>query len=986
MSSQILQGEAINALSTLSKLSQVCESWWAIEIAVHINKELLNNDTKAYIKQLAENYPNLNVSHIVRNLLLLSESNSAILYVDGICERLKEYKSSGIVDAIARGAIESSNLLPLYLDPERTPDLNHLLDYCSYSLFDQYILFRNTLFEQLGKNIAHDSELVKQARDLASAIGDWELLNVLNPKNDVDEWVANVVLRYTEGDYNAVLISVADAIRHGNPSMFGMLEIYARAKIYTSSVGSGHTFFDRLSDELARILTLDPQTSQRLAYLEKIAIKFRGESWAKSLAFHTLTIERWDSNAEIVEVARLQTACLGTANTPKARYKEFGLEQIKSLEPAKIPQYRLLRYTPIPPEAGLLNKSDFPIYSDYLRTQSRFLLEHDRIPDACAFCIDEYLTNDVAFRHLPIIELCNSLIACDFSDRDFLVLCLNILDIYAKNANTKLDERRAELFQDFLAISGQHEPSKIFELDEVDTRVAYFLREVCLPNQLDNIIEFESYDDVSHERVAIIDFLIKAGAKDVETLRAEQDRVLETLFAEKLRAKIESGKLYVDVPALQSHRRNVYRSLYEEAKSVEGGVSLNPLSEESSIDSHDLFAFSKESNIAVASSDRSKILVQIFNSAVEDFALDENYGLDKYLSAEVRHIVFVTQLRACFEKTNLVTAQDSGVYLENEFWINKYDYIHRPIIESISQLLAEFSSRIDGILADVNDRFRIKFSDLHAFHVFDFSPYHRRIVKISHIVENSSSFEDFFNSLISAMWELALEGARAAQKLINEVLLAEVMTAIDELEAEIESVKGTIAMVDLMNNLKAARSDFKSGVELVTNWFRFVGVGDEQSYERLGVVMEAAVSSFDSMFKHRGRQLTFIQQKSPTQLTYAKAKCLFISLFTALENALRHGAQDHPVTISHHVANGHDVIEIVNRTAEHVSSPQTFIGEIKAKWNDQYSALSTAEGGSGIYKIFNLLKNSSAGFNFDVDLINSNFICKIGLDNAHFNN
>lgn len=302
-------------------------------------------------------------------------------------------------------------------------------------------------------------------------------------------------------------------------------------------------------------------------------------------------------------------------------------------------------------------------------------------------------------------------------------------------------------------------------------------------------------------------------------------------------------------------------------------------------------------------------------------------------------------------------------------------------------MLANFSRRVDEILKDVNERFRIKFSDLHGSHVFDFSPFHDRIVRISEIVESSSTFDEFFDSLIDFMWELAFQGAQAAQRLINDALLIDVLHAIDTLEADVESLKGAaVGMIDLMNNIKAARSDFKACVELITNWFRFVGIGHDLALERLSVVVEAAVSSFESMFEHRGRQLIFVQEKSNSYLSYFEAKSLFISLFTALENALRHGADADPVTITHHVGADSDVVCITNRIRNDILNPDAMIAEIKAKWTDKYSVLSTAEGGSGVYKIFNLLRNASNGFAFDVSAKDRVFNATFGLKNEHFDN
>ena len=258
------------------------------------------------------------------------------------------------------------------------------------------------------------------------------------------------------------------------------------------------------------------------------------------------------------------------------------------------------------------------------------------------------------------------------------------------------------------------------------------------------------------------------------------------------------------------------------------------------------------------------------------------------------------------------------------------------------------------------------------------------MVRVSSIVNDSISFDSFFKSLIGYMWELTGEGARVAQHLVSEVLATEVMSAIDSLERRVSDVKGDAAMVDLMQEIKNARSNFLKEIEVVLNWFRFVGSGDGHSLERLGVVIEAAASSFTSVFRHRGKSLVYSQTKSSLLLNYSEARALFISMFTALENALRYGIEDMAVNILHRVSLSRDELIISNEVKSDFGDPAVFLAREKAKWIDENSGLSTAEGGSGLYKINNILTNASPGFSFNISVEHGIFNAQIGLDHGYF--
>jgi len=987
INAEILKGDGIAALKSINLVSQISESWWCIETSIHIVRELLGNDTKGYIKQLHETYSHLTFSSITRDLLMLSESNSADVYVENVLARMKEYKSSAVEGAVERGAVESCQLLPLYFDPAREPSLNRLFYYRTWSIFDQYNLFRNICMEMVVAGRGGEewrNDVVK----LAMLVGDWELINTFSDEGANDEFVSGVIENYTRGKYDLVLQEITNAVSQNSPKAFGLFEIYARSKIYMAAIGQGQTFYDRLSDEFARILVLDSKSTERAEYLRKIVVKFRGEAWAKSLLYHLISVQESRSDNELIELLRQQTRCLGAYNTPKARDHRFELDDILPAEPSSIPKHRILRYGRATDKELVVDASVFPIYSDYLKTQSRYFVENHQIAKALEFSIDEYLKNPVAFDHLPIPQLCGFIEELD-RDVDFdFISCLIMLDIYGRECDSAFDEQKTDLFEEFLSSCQTYKPSTIFNPQNIDQKVAYFLRHLCVPAQLDNVIEFSSYDEVIHERVAIIDLLIFAHYGNTEELRAERDKVLETLFSEKLRAKIETGKLCVDVQALETHRRHIYLGLYEQAKSLEGGLNLETLSQdEGNIDSTDLVRIDGTSGVDVAlvSSEKSGILLKIFTQARSDFALNENYGLDKYLSAEIRHNVFETQLRACFEKNELVTVQKNGEYLSNTFWVQKYDYVPRSIVEELDICLARFSRDVDTILAKVNDRFRVKAADLTSDHIFDFCSYQERIVRVSEIVNSSDSFESFFNALIGFMWELAVESARSAQQLIDDILLVDILAAIEALEGEVQSLKGNFGMVDLMQAIRNARSDFKKEIELVLNWFRFVG-SEEQTFERLGVVVEAAVSSFQSMFEHKGTDLVFSHERSDLLLSYSEARALFISLFTALESALSYGAPGTPVEIFHEAGSRNDRLLISNEVGTEIIDPLNFVAETKAKWNNEYSKLSTAEGGSGLYKIYNLLTNASPGFSFDISVDNNRFNAYMDLRHEYFDN
>lgn len=981
INSEILNGNSQEALAQIDSLNQLCKSWWGIFLEVHIAKELELRDTRQLIQALPTRFAYGDINGQVIDLQLMSESSSVAVFVRDLLGRMNEYRSSGLQNAIDSGALESCRFLPLNLDPDRIVKPENLKALWFESIIDQYVIFKDVLCEcETSGRLT--TTMRKATLELSTKIGDAELQAILDADQPIAPEVVAVLEDYTRGNYSNAISRIKYLQSIGSDEIFGLIEVYAKSKIYARQTAGGSTFFDQIADELAAILQCDNKTAEKISFLNQICVKFKHEPWAKSLNFHLLSALEEVEDDKDIESARLQAACLGRLNTPKAKIRNyrFPLE----VDDDCVPLHRQVKYSSNCELVTEIEKPLFPVLSDYLKLKSRTLLLKEQYIDAINFAVNEYLENSVSCYHLPMRTLCQIAGDVPKESNEIFISCLIAYDIYNREYSGIFEEEKTELFDDLMRFNGSHRPSRIFQKEQFSRAEVFFLKNLCIPSQLDNLIHYASNDDVVHERVAILDLLISKRSEGFEQLRYEKDSVLETLFAEKLRAKIESAKLFVDVQALESQRKHVYRSLFEQAKNNKGGINLEPLpSNNDTAGSNDIFEIVQGS--ALASNRKTQLLYEIFDTAVRDFALDENYGLDKYLSAEIRHIVFATQLRSCFEKTRLVTSLKDGSYLSNDYWVNKYNFVHISIVEQIDNLLKVFSQRVDLILGEVNECFRVELYDRESPNVFDFLAYHFRLVRVSEIVTRSNNADDFFSQLLDYMWELASESAKAAQELINDHLAGEVLNALTDLERGINFVKGDVAVVDLMQEIKHARSIFTKEIEFVLNWFRFVGADDSKNLERLSVVVDATISSFESIYGHKYRRPIYESCRSDLMLNYREARALFICLFTALENACKYGGQLGQVSMAFSLEIEQTIIAIRNSVQSYpgVTAEELVLRE-KAKWSPEHSNLSREEGGSGLYKIYSTLSNSSSGFTFDIEADQRSFTAIIGLRHENF--
>lgn len=975
----ILNGEFLQALSLLDKLDESCKSWWSIQLRLHIYKEFKIGDTRQFLDELPMKFLRADLSNKVNDLRLISESSSIGIFTNEFMARMNEYRSSGVVSAIEYGAIESCRYLPINFDNEREVSLSIICKDAFESLIDQYVIFKEIILEMPPELI--DIDIKNKIFYISDQINDDELKSIFRTDIQPKESINNIIKLYTNGQYEIVIDKIEGLVSQSDGEFFGLIDVYARSKIYTNKLYEAKTYFELLANDLANILQCDKNTLEKLDNLERVIVKFKLESWAKSLNFHVVSALEEVHDLQTIELVRNQTRVLGELNTPKAMLKDYKYTAFTEFEPGT-PVHRLMKYGHGAKKAQV-DRALFPIISDFVRLQSHRFIESEMYEDAINFCIDEYLNNNVSAIYLPLKKLCYLIESIDKSSNGIYISCLVIYDIMSRAINDNFEEAKGDLFEELMDNNNSHRPSAVFAKNEYNQYEKYFLNYICIPSQLDNFTDYVSNDDVIHERIAILDLLINSSPDHSESLKNEKDSVLETLFSEKLRAKLESGKLYVDVQSLISKRKHMYNMLFDQAKEIKGGVLLSPLEEDVNLNSEDIFHLAKGN--AVASSRKMELLFTIFKTIVSDFTLNENFGLDKYLSAEIRHIVFTTQLRSCFEKTKLVTIKKDGVYLSSLFWKDKYKYVNSSLVNEIDDLLKSFSEEIDLTLSEVNENFRVETSGNNPQHVFNYVAYHHRLVRVSQIIMHSTNSEDFIKKIIDYMWEITAENARLAQNIINDYLAIKINESLDKLEYSIQSAKRDAVFVDLMQEIKNARTLFTNEIELVLNWFRFVGSDDNKNFERLNVVNEATLSSFESVYGHKYARPTFIQSKTDVFLNYRESRSLFIAIFTALENSCKYGDPSKNAMIEHIHFEKVSKIQISNELFE-IDSNEAFklIEREKNKWNDNNSDLSFKEGGSGLYKIYSILNNASEGFAFNISTSNNRFYATIEMKNEYF--
>ena len=97
---------------------------------------------------------------------------------------------------------------------------------------------------------------------------------------------------------------------------------------------------------------------------------------------------------------------------------------------------------------------------------------------------------------------------------------------------------------------------------------------------------------------------------------------------------------------------------------------------------------------------RQELFNELFKRVRDAFVSSDEYGLDSYLSMQIRHGSLSGALRGQFERSGLLTRRSGNEYARNDQWCNLEDLTEEQR-NLIAYQLARFSANVDNIIDDV---------------------------------------------------------------------------------------------------------------------------------------------------------------------------------------------------------------------------------------------------------------------------------------------
>lgn len=985
-------------------------SMWSIEYKTHIKKELLGISSVDYLTTINTDI-GTTFDFFIQQLIFKSESKNIYSFIDNLLAhidlmRLTENDSKRI--SINFADFFATYFMPVEFDINRNINSRSISSFLNFPIIDQYNMFKKYMLDKKSLNgFLNDSEK-EHIKNLLSFITDNELNNLLlNDVNmsDINNQFMDVIKLYTNSDYeatkdeiNLLLTKTSDA------AVF--IELYAKNNIYLNKDDLGSTLFNKLADNFKNIVSLK-DSDDSINFIEKITVKFNFSSWSYPLLYQLYSLI--NSTKHKKEFSKKNMIIMGNNITPLSSidfsYKK--LYDLLNINIQTLPYFRSIKTV----EIGTFNRyeeiedfykkyeSNSVIKIDYLKSKANTLIYHDKLLECASFLVDNYLDNELCHYFLPFENLFNKIEKNGFSN---ITIDIPILyDIYYKKINNEKGEERSEFYEDFVSEFGTYKPSEIYKnRDSLNKKEFYFLKYIAIPSIMDISSEFEGSIDLKKERLEVLN-IIDTLCEDNNDVSIERNNLFDELVFEKLKASFNSSKIYVDVESLKVDKEYEYKRLYDIfiASKLLYDVD-NDNDTQVDIDSDEIesdfmtLKNSKNEHVLMPVSDLSDITVQIYKQLIEDFVKNEDYGLDKYLSTEIRHDVFFTQLRSSIERHKLLTEIGmDDLYEENKYWFAEYQIVKKTILDKIDYRLKNFSKIIDFTIKDANNWFNvIEITNQKNSGMFDYLATYERLKKFKYLLLKVDNFNDFFDVILSFMWNITYENTEKIKKRLEEELKENIIKMIDTLYTDITVLSGTIAMHKLFDFISLARGGVIEEIDNVSGWLNRIE-DDNKDYSIVSIIKECT-----NMFK-----LTFVNKKVDIQyinidmleinLSYLEARAVMNSIFIALDNVIKYGTQEddnsYLVKIESDSKHGVGTIFNIRNKFNTDIDLKVFKMDLKDNISNKYQKLSKKEGGTGLHKINNLLTNVSDKFFMDIDIDNNlnekEFIVIIGVKYEHAN-
>lgn len=801
-----------------------------------------------------------------------------------------------------------------------------------------------------------------------------------NPELIDKDVKSKAYLLYTEGRYCDV-VKLIDGKTELNITDMSNINMYVKSSLYTKTTPHiESSFYADIFNNLCNLYNLK-SVEQSINELVSVVIRFNNTEVSK----HILLAIR---NAIPYFISESQhSRLISTLNSDSTPISFVSSNPLVFIDQSIFPQAENLilkadikkAITTHSSEVNLLKKlNEFKektlVHKDYIELKIEYFKVTNKWSALIEFAADELIDFPDIIHLLPI-ETMSSYI----DDNGFYTQSSVIFSYYYNfQKDKKIDHLLNECFEEFLVANEIKHPSSFFSgKASITKKESFIFDKVASLNVIAYIGCCRNDSELSSERLLIIEKLKKFGAISSSKYNEEYSQIINAYIVQSGVTEMSYAKIFVN------------KTLFISANLDTTFKYMEQFQNEAEETSRELYQDLKaEDKLIFAKGARNEVTIKLFEDLTRSFLQNDDFGLDKNLSSEIRHSFFSNQISSSLDNVNLLAElNSSGEYTINSFWVNKYSYVNQSIMSRIECEISSATESINALIEKAENWMNVGIGPQKEEVIFIFNKLSiEQFESLKEILVTSQSATTvvvtIYDVLVSQLEEKLIE----MKRLLNEVFLVEIEELLKKLTNCVSEIKQNIHLKELSDAIKKATESIKDDVKIICEWFALKSKNSANSYP-INHVIEIAIKCFNDCFSNQIQFDVDVIDDSLIEGNHVNA--LVFALINCFHNASKYGDSSNKIRVDFSGTSSEFSLSIENSiTKQHEKYLKNGhldrITEKVKELND--STLLRVEGKSGLYKSAHRLKSASQKYQLLPYQKNKRFIVEVSLNDKNINN
>lgn len=523
----------------------------------------------------------------------------------------------------------------------------------------------------------------------------------------------------------------------------------------------------------------------------------------------------------IIDDARYRTLLTDMQNTYEESITYQLLNQADSKIDEKTPLFRQQKYNIKRNPTMISKEQQNAIYNDIIKNGnildkhyaivelSYLYFKHKEIENCIKAIVEGYLDNNNLIYNLPLQEITDYVERYHPDDFDKHIETPILYELYSKHISNKYDSKKMIRYEIFLEENGYTKPSELIkDRKKFDkNKLEFFLQFNCKSQILDSSIYFEDTETVASERINICQFLVEQKVNSSQVLLKEIKNITEQSLISKYMQVIEQNKIYVNEEGIKSKLQSSLDEYYLRYISLVKNSTILRRELNQKANFNNMLGINI---IAYPKNDIIPLLQNALSDIKEYFVFSNEYGLNGFISTNIRHGKLYNFLTSSLIYSNLFIKE------EDDYWQKNFQ-----MDTKIRHILTDFSNNIDKLINDFKDQYIqiVTEKENTKNGLFKYNLTEEICIAIYNELDEEPPYEEFENKLFEVLWIHTEKNLKDIRSKISNELIKNIKLIFENLNIQIESIDNKHNLSSIRDVIRHESTTLQRNLETLKQWF-----------------------------------------------------------------------------------------------------------------------------------------------------------------------